>query len=327
VTIPPDSSGRYEVQGGDETADTSSPASSEEMISDVWAQYEPTEPSDYLAQAASPDEEDEADPLADLDAETGVDSDAQADAGTAVEGDTDAVAHSLPADPFADTGASAAGRREGDAEESIEVLRTRSEESERKKASRRSFWKELPILILVALVVAILIKTFLVQVFSIPSGSMEPTLRPGDRVMVNKLAYRFGEPARGDLVVFQNPLVPSDDGSIVGSVVRHVAESLGISSPDDALIKRIVALEGETLEMVDGDLFVDGVQIDEPYIADENWDNTDFGPITVPADHVFVMGDNRRNSKDGRVFGPVAENTIVGRAFVIVWPRSRWGGL
>ena len=95
--------------------------------------------------------------------------------------------------------------------------------------------------------VAVLIKTFLVQAFFIPSGSMHDTLLEGDRVMVNKLAYRFGDPARGDVIVFDNPQEANDDGeTIFGALVRHVAESLGLSSPDSALIKRVIAVGGET---------------------------------------------------------------------------------
>lgn len=196
-----------------------------------------------------------------------------------------------------------------------------------RKGSSRSFWKELPILIIVALVVAVLIKTFLVQAFFIPSGSMNDTLLEGDRVMVNKLAYRFGEPARGHVVVFDSPMDPEADGeTIFGALVRHVAESLGLSSPDSALIKRIVAVGGETIEIRENRVFVDGTALDEPYLRDGSW-MADFGPLTVPEGQVFVMGDNRSSSSDSRVFGTIDEGEIVGRAFVRVWPPSRWGGL
>jgi signal peptidase I len=196
-----------------------------------------------------------------------------------------------------------------------------------KKGSPRSFWKELPILIVVALVVAVLIKTFLVQAFFIPSGSMNDTLLEGDRVMVNKLAYRFGDPARGDVVVFDSPMEADGDGeTIFGALVRHVAESLGLSSPDSALIKRVIALGGETIQIRDNRVFVDGTALDEPYLKQGSY-MPDFGPLTVPEGQVFVMGDNRSSSSDSRVFGPIDENEIVGRAFVRVWPPSRWGGL
>jgi signal peptidase I len=192
---------------------------------------------------------------------------------------------------------------------------------------RRSFWRELPILIVVALAVAVVIKTFLVQAFYIPSASMRDTLLEGDRVMVNKLAFRFGEPERGDVIVFDSPLIPHEDGeSFVGAVVRNIGEALGVSTPDTALIKRVIATGGETLEIRDSRVFVDGVAIDEPYLRPGSHMEA-FGPVTVPAGEVFVMGDNRNQSEDSRRFGTIPVDDIIGRAFVRVWPPSRWGGL
>jgi len=189
-----------------------------------------------------------------------------------------------------------------------------------RKGSSRSFWKELPILIVVALVVAVLIKTFLVQAFFIPSGSMNDTLLEGDRVMVNKLAYRLGDPARGDVVVFNSPMEANEDGeTIFGALVRHVAESLGLSSPDSALIKRIIALGGETLEIRQNRVYIDGQPIDEPYLK-EGSSMPAYGPFTVPEGSVFVMGDNRSSSSDSRVFGPVEESEIVGKVVAIIRP-------
>ena len=192
---------------------------------------------------------------------------------------------------------------------------------------RRSFWRELPILIVVALAVAVVIKTFLVQAFYIPSASMRDTLLEGDRVMVNKLAFRFGEPERGDVIVFDSPLISHEDGeSFVGAVVRNIGEALGVSTPDTALIKRVIATGGETLEIRDSRVFVDGVAIDEPYLRPGSHMEA-FGPVTVPAGEVFVMGDNRNQSEDSRRFGTIPVDDIIGRAFVRVWPPSRWGGL
>ena len=192
---------------------------------------------------------------------------------------------------------------------------------------RRSFWRELPILVIVALAVAVVIKTFLIQAFYIPSASMRDTLIEGDRVMVNKLSYRFGEPEHGDVIVFDSPLIPHDDGeSFLGAVLRNIGEALGLSTPDTALIKRVIALEGETIEIRAGQVIVDGEVIVEPYLR-PGTDMPDFGPETVPDGYVFVMGDNRNQSEDSRRFGPVAVDDIIGRAFVRVWPPSRWGGL
>ena len=156
-----------------------------------------------------------------------------------------------------------------------------------------------------ALVVALVVKTFLVQAFYIPSESMVPTLEVRDRVLVNKLSYDFGDISRGDVVVFDRPGGPGADG---------IAE----------LIKRVVALEGETVEARDNQVLVDGEPIDESYLP-EGTVTSDFGPETIPEDHVWVMGDNRSASDDSRRFKSIPEDDIVGRAFVIIWPLSELG--
>jgi signal peptidase I len=200
--------------------------------------------------------------------------------------------------------------------------------SHRKPTKRTPFWVELPFLIVIALVIAVLIKTFLVQTFFIPSGSMEHTLEIGDRVMVNKLAYGSGMPDRGDIVVFMPPWGDTQESEpFFSAVVRHIGESLGLRSPDiEDLIKRVVAVGGETIEIRDNQVFVDGVPIDEPYLY-PGTDMPDFGPVTVPEGNVFVMGDNRNHSKDSRVFGAIPADSIVGKAFVRIWPLGRIGGL
>jgi signal peptidase I len=215
---------------------------------------------------------------------------------------------------------------DGPGGDSLDRLRADAQERGEKEDARRSFWRELPVLVLVALVVAILIKTFLVQAFFIPSASMRDTLLEGDRVMVNKLAYRFGDPAPGDVIVFDSPLHEDDGENFVQAILRNVGESLGLSSPDSALIKRVIAVGGQTITIRDNTVYVDDVAIDEPYIRTGSR-MPDFGPVTVPDDHVFVMGDNRSASQDSRRFGPIAESTIIGKAFVKVWPPGRWGGL
>ncbi len=191
------------------------------------------------------------------------------------------------------------------------------------------FLFELPILILVALVVAVVIKTFLIQAFFIPSGSMIPTLEVDDRVMVNKLAYTFGEPAPGDIVVFDSPFGGAEpDESLVDKVVRNVSESLGIrtATAEDDLIKRIVAIGGQTVEIRDNRVLVNGEAIAEPYLA-AGATMADMDLTEIPAGLVWVMGDNRSRSVDSRRFGPVDADTIVGRAFVRMWPFDRFGGL
>jgi signal peptidase I len=196
------------------------------------------------------------------------------------------------------------------------------------KKSRVSFLVELPILVLVALVVAVLIKTFLVQAFWIPSGSMIHTLEINDRVLVNKLSYAFGEPEPGDVIVFDPPFgAEEEDEPLLQAVVRNIAESLGLRTPAvEDLIKRVIAVGGQELEVVSNQVLIDGIAIDEPYL-DESAFMPDFGPVDVPIGTVFVMGDNRPRSQDSRRFGPIDTDSIVGRAFVRVWPFDRWGGL
>lgn len=229
-----------------------------------------------------------------------------------------------PADPFE------AVSNEEETREALDRLRADATERGEKQDAARSFWRELPILVIVALIVAVLIKTFLVQAFYIPSGSMQETLTIGDRVMVNKLSYTFGNPGHGDVIVFDNPSHSGGAESLLGALIRHVGESLGVSSPDSALIKRVIAVGGETIEIKGNQVYVDGTAIDEPYIGD-NANMPKFGPLEVPEGHVFVMGDNRTRggSHDSRFpdIGTIPEDTIIGRAFVKVWPPSRWGGL
>lgn len=168
-----------------------------------------------------------------------------------------------------------------------------------KKGELVVFLKELPILIITAVILAWLIKSFVVQPFYIPSGSMEPTLYPGDRVLVNKFLYRFKEPEPGNIVVFVPP-----------------------GSAEKDYIKRIVAVEGEEIEAKNGKVYINGKSKSEPYIINM-YNSSSYGPEKIPSDHVFVMGDNRPNSRDGRVFGPLSNDKIVGKAFMIYWPPRR----
>ena len=155
-------------------------------------------------------------------------------------------------------------------------------------------------IVLGAFAVALVVKTFLIQAFYIPSESMFPTLTEDDRVLVNKLSYQLHDVRRGDLVVFERP--PSEPDSTIKD-----------------LIKRVVALEGETIEERDGELYIDGRLLEEPYL-DDGVDSRNLVRTVVPEGHVFVMGDNRGASRDSRFFGPIDTELIVGRAFVQVWP-------
>jgi signal peptidase I len=156
-----------------------------------------------------------------------------------------------------------------------------------------------------ALAVALVIKTFLLQAFFIPSESMVPTLKVSDRVLVNKLSYKLHDVHRGDLVVFERP--PSEGGDQIKD-----------------LIKRVIALSGETIELRDGRILIDGRILEEPYLP-EGTETTNLEKLTVPEGQVFVMGDNRSDSRDSRFFGPIDESLIVGRAFIRVWPLTAIG--
>jgi len=185
--------------------------------------------------------------------------------------------------------------------------------------------KELPLLIIVAFGIALLIKTFVLQAFFIPSGSMENTLLIGDRVLVTKFLYRFTEPKYKDVVVFVSPFGgtnPETDEGLVGNFLRDAAEGLGLRSSETDFIKRVIATEGQTVEVKEGAVFVNDRKLTEPYIHDQT-PMPKFGPVTVAKDKVFVMGDNRGNSQDSRVFGPIPQSTIVGRAFILIWPLDR----
>jgi signal peptidase I len=187
---------------------------------------------------------------------------------------------------------------------------------ERRNSTLRSI-VEWVVVLVVALVVALVIRTFLFATFWIPSASMQPTLVEQDRVVVNKLSYRLHDVNRGDVIVFERP--PGE--AVITENGREVKD----------LIKRVVALEGETVTVRDGDVFVDGRLLDEPYLPDGTvTPNTcGFTTTTVPENAVFVLGDNRSNSSDARCFAEhaVAESSIVGRAFVRIWPFSNLGGL
>ena len=151
-----------------------------------------------------------------------------------------------------------------------------------------------------AFLVAFVVKTFLIQAFFIPSGSMLPTLHEDDRVLVNKLSYDLHDVHRGDLVVFERP-----QGEAAGQIKD--------------LIKRVVGLPGEHIEQRNGRVYIDDQLLEEPYL-DDGTQTTNLEAQDIPEGHVFVMGDNRGDSMDSRVFHAIDEDLIVGRAFVRVWP-------
>src|SRR5262249_2447276 len=154
--------------------------------------------------------------------------------------------------------------------------------------------------------VAVLLRTYVVQTFWIPSGSMVPTLQENDRVIVNKLSYHMHAVHRGDIVVFTTPP--------------------GVSRSFKDLVKRVVGLPGQEVSGHGGHVFVNGKELAEKYLP-AGTATSDFGPETVPPNSFWVMGDNRGNSADSRVFGSIAKRTIVGRAFLRIWPLNRIGFL
>jgi signal peptidase I len=193
----------------------------------------------------------------------------------------------------------------------------------------RSLLRELPLLLGVAFVIAFLVKTFVAQAFFIPSESMVHTLEVGDRVLVSRMSYKLHDPRRGDIVVFTSPFETEgsgDDRSLPSRVIHTVLESVGLRQPStEDFIKRVIALPGETVEGKNGHIIVNGRQLVEPYLAEEPIG--DFPAKTIPAGHVWVMGDNRNRSSDSRVFGPIKESKIVGRAILRIWPLNRLGFL
>jgi signal peptidase I len=234
------------------------------------------------------------------------------------------------------------------------------EPTEHGKRGVVAFFKELPVLIALALVIALVIKAFLVQAFFIPSGSMEPTLQIGDRVLVNKLTYRFHDPRRGDVVVFRDPLgdkiceqrpgitVPEHCNRGVGTKVKDwFVELFGLPTAETKdYIKRIVALPGETIQIENGEIYVcgepnctpldaagqpkDGRKITFPSTAEEGpqiAETQDYPATHIPEHQYWVMGDNRANSSDSTTFGSIGEDKVVGKAFVLVWPPNRFSGL
>lgn len=209
----------------------------------------------------------------------------------------------------------------------------RADEPEKKESEGKEdrggiagFFRELPGLIIIAFALALLIKTFLIQAFYIPSQSMVPTLKVGDRVLVNKLVYDFGEIQRGDVIVFENPHLQEPDRNVFESVWDWLTEGLGFSAdPQKDFIKRAVGLPGETIEVKNGRVFIDGVRIPEPYLTPRaRRDRSSFPPTVIKPEHVFVMGDNRPNSQDSRSsLGQIPLDKVVGKAFVLLWPPSR----
>ncbi len=171
---------------------------------------------------------------------------------------------------------------------------------ESRPAKKGGGFLEFVVILLVAFALVFgFVRPFVLEAFYIPSESMVPTLEVGDRVFVNKFVYRFAEPERGDVVVFRS-----------------------VEGENEDLIKRVVALPGETVHAAGGRVYVDGRLLVEPYLPQATR-TSDFAPVKVPAGHLWVMGDNRSRSFDSRFVGPVERDTVVGRAVLKIWPPAR----
>jgi signal peptidase I len=197
----------------------------------------------------------------------------------------------------------------------------------------------MPGLIIMSLILAILIKTFLIQAFYIPSGSMKDTLQINDRVLVSKVPYYFHDPQEGDVIVFSEP----DPGKavqrgVVDGFFHWLIQGIGFQKPDNQdFIKRVIGLPGDTVVGRNGKVFVNGEPLDEPYVKGTT---APFDKVTVPPHMYFVLGDNREESQDSRFglgviadpknmpgIGFIPRDKIIGKAWVIVWPKDHWGTL
>lgn len=177
--------------------------------------------------------------------------------------------------------------------------RARPEEAESQRNETSAFLLEIVETLILTLVIFLLIRT-VVQNFRIDGDSMEPNFHDGQYLIINKLAYRFGKPQRGDVIVFQFPRDPSRD-----------------------FIKRVIGLPGETVEVRRGQVFIDGIPLEEPYAP--NMGRYDAGPTVLGPNEIYVLGDNRDHSSDSHAWGPLALDFVIGKAVLIYWPYDSWG--
>jgi signal peptidase I len=189
---------------------------------------------------------------------------------------------------------------------------------------------ELVVIVVVALGLALGIQAFLVKPFRIPSESMEPTLVVGERVLVDRVSPRFTDPDRGDIVVFKPPRGADQD--VCGDPEQRPDQPCGKPTPDRSdtnFIKRVVGVGGDRLRVVEGRVWINGKRQNEPFIKPSASCDTCNLPreITIPPGHFFMMGDNRGNSDDSRVWGPVPKKWVIGGAFFTYWPPKRVGPL
>lgn len=222
----------------------------------------------------------------------------------------------------------------------------------RSEKKGQPWYIEIPLLVVIALALVFVFQTFVGRVYQIPSESMQPTLHgcagcTGDRIFVDKISYRFGDPQPGDVVVFEGPESWSQGYQSIRSdnpvlrALQNLGGVIGVVPPDqNDMVKRVIAVGGQTVGgcSADGALLVDGEPLDEPYLKDDpslggNPLNCAFGPVTVPENHYWMMGDNRSNSADSRYHmgdefqGSVPEEYVIGKVQAIILPLDRIGGV
>lgn len=207
-----------------------------------------------------------------------------------------------------------------------ERFQTRRERREAARPKKGGGILEFLIILIVAFTLVFgFVRPFVVEAFWIPSESMVPTLEVDDRVLANKFIYRFTEPERGDIVVFQS--VEGGPLPAGKSLIERVLDPFlnnGTEEPDrEELIKRVIGLPGDRVSVQNGKVYVNNKLQKEPYVNKDLPDQSFAPPVDVPKGHVFVMGDNRANSSDSRVFGPVPKENIEGEAFILFWPLNR----
>jgi signal peptidase I len=196
-------------------------------------------------------------------------------------------------------------------------------------------WQESILLVVTAMVMAVVVKAFFLQAFYIPSESMEPTMLVDDKILVEKVSYWAGEPDRGDIVVFDDPggWLNAAESRKASNPVQRALEVIGLFPTGGHLIKRVVGVGGDSVKCCDstGHITVNGTPLDEPYLQDSKANANQTFDVVVPKDHLWVMGDNRGNSADSRMHmgdpggGFIDEDEVVGKAWLRVWPLSRFG--
>ena len=248
----------------------------------------------------------------------------------------------MTSDPGGDSGPQAGAEDSGAQDSGVEPEAEQAPEAvpqtgrRRAKHRKRSFWRDLVVIVVAALALTILLKAFVVQVFSIPTGSMEATLLPGDRILVSKIVYRFRPIARGDIVVFSGngswDAVTPGPGNWVVRIWDDAVNLVGIAGPQTDYVKRVIGIPGDHVVCCNagGQITVNGVPLSEAsYIFPNAAPSLVRFNITVPAGRLWVMGDDRGDSDDSRYRqadpgnGTIPESAVVGRAFLIIWPFSR----